>query len=516
MEYLIPILSGIVGLAVGIIIMMVMSRAGLNKAKEQAKQVITEATDKAENITREAALDARMQVYEMKLAAEKEIKEKKQEAQKLDAKLMRREDTLNFRDEVLTNKEKQFEEKNKKLTEKFNVLETMEEDFKSKKAELLTELERIASMSVDDARKELMEAVEKKIQNEITVYVKEQEEEARSRASENARDIISLAIQRYAQEETQERTVSVVALPSEEMKGRIIGREGRNIKAIEQATGVDLIIDDTPETITVSCFDPIRREIAKQALENLIRDGRIHPGRIEEVVKKVTEELEETVRKTGEETIFNLGLGKMDREIIRLVGRLKYRYSYGQNALQHSIEVASLAGIMAAELGLNQNLAKRAGLLHDIGKAIDFEAEGSHVELGAKMAKKYGESSTVINSIMSHHGDEEAKSIISVLVGAADTLSAARPGARFESMENYINRLEKLEEIANSFEGIEKTYAIQAGREIRVMAIPDKLDDLGCFRVAREIKEKIENEMTYPGQIKVTVIRETRAQETAK
>ena len=516
MEYLIPILSGIVGLAIGIIIMMVMSRAGLNKAKEQAKQVITEATDKAENITREAALDARMQVYEMKLAAEKEIKEKKQEAQKLDAKLMRREDTLNFRDEVLTNKEKQFEEKNKKLTEKFNVLETMEEDFKSKKAELLTELERIASMSVDDARKELMEAVEKKIQNEITVYVKEQEEEARSRASENARDIISLAIQRYAQEETQERTVSVVALPSEEMKGRIIGREGRNIKAIEQATGVDLIIDDTPETITVSCFDPIRREIAKQALENLIRDGRIHPGRIEEVVKKVTEELEETVRKTGEETIFNLGLGKMDREIIRLVGRLKYRYSYGQNALQHSIEVASLAGIMAAELGLNQNLAKRAGLLHDIGKAIDFEAEGSHVELGAKMAKKYGESSTVINSIMSHHGDEEAKSIISVLVGAADTLSAARPGARFESMENYINRLEKLEEIANSFEGIEKTYAIQAGREIRVMAIPDKLDDLGCFRVAREIKEKIENEMTYPGQIKVTVIRETRAQETAK
>ena len=516
MEYLIPILSGIVGLAVGIIVMMVMSRAGLNKAKEQAKQVITEATDKAENITREAALDARMQVYEMKLAAEKEIKEKKLEAQKLDAKLMRREDTLNFRDEVLTNKEKQFEEKNKKLTEKFNVLETMEEDFKHKKAELLTELERIASMSIDDARKELMEAVEKKIQNEITVYVKEQEEEARSRASENARNIISLAIQRYAQEETQERTVSVVALPSEEMKGRIIGREGRNIKAIEQATGVDLIIDDTPETITVSCFDPIRREIAKQALENLIRDGRIHPGRIEEVVKKVTEELEETVRKTGEETIFNLGLGKMDREIIRLVGRLKYRYSYGQNALQHSIEVASLAGIMAAELGLNQNLAKRAGLLHDIGKAIDFEAEGSHVELGAKIAKKYGESATVINSIMSHHGDEEAKSIISTLVGAADTLSAARPGARFESMENYINRLEKLEEIANSFEGIEKTYAIQAGREIRVMAIPDKLDDIGCFRVAREIKEKIENEMTYPGQIKVTVIRETRAQETAK
>ncbi|MDD2591197.1 MAG: ribonuclease Y [Erysipelotrichaceae bacterium] len=516
MDNLIPILSGMVGLAVGIIIMMLISKAGLNKAKEQAKQVIEEASEKAENITREAALDARMQVYEMKLAAEKEIKEKKQEAQKLESKLTRREDTLNFRDEVLTNKEKQFEEKNKKLTEKFSVLEKMEEELSKKQAEQMSELERIASMSFDDARRELMESVEKKIQNEITAYVKEQDEEARSRASDNARNIISLAIQRYAQEETQERTVSVVALPSEEMKGRIIGREGRNIKAIEQATGVDLIIDDTPETITVSCFDPIRREIAKQALENLIRDGRIHPGRIEEVVKKVTEELEETVRKTGEETIFNLGLGKMDREIIRLVGRLKYRYSYGQNALQHSVEVATLSGIMAAELGLNQNLAKRAGLLHDIGKAIDFEAEGSHVELGAKIAKKHGENATVINAIESHHGDVETKSIISVLVGAADTLSAARPGARFESMENYINRLEKLEEIANSFEGIDKTYAIQAGREIRVMAIPDKLDDLACYRVAREIKEKIENEMTYPGQIKVTVIRETRAQETAK
>ena len=516
MDNLIPILSGMVGLAVGIIIMMLISKAGLNKAKEQAKQVIEEASEKAENITREAALDARMQVYEMKLAAEKEIKEKKQEAHKLESKLTRREDTLNFRDEVLTNKEKQFEEKNKKLTEKFSVLEKMEEELSKKQAEQMSELERIASMSFDDARRELMESVEKKIQNEITAYVKEQDEEARSRASDNARNIISLAIQRYAQEETQERTVSVVALPSEEMKGRIIGREGRNIKAIEQATGVDLIIDDTPETITVSCFDPIRRETAKQALENLIRDGRIHPGRIEEVVKKVTEELEETVRKTGEETIFNLGLGKMDREIIRLVGRLKYRYSYGQNALQHSVEVATLSGIMAAELGLNQNLAKRAGLLHDIGKAIDFEAEGSHVELGAKIAKKHGENATVINAIESHHGDVETKSIISVLVGAADTLSAARPGARFESMENYINRLEKLEEIANSFEGIDKTYAIQAGREIRVMAIPDKLDDLACYRVAREIKEKIENEMTYPGQIKVTVIRETRAQETAK
>ncbi len=516
MQDFIPILSGIVGLVLGISIMIFMSYRRLNKHQEMAKQVIKEANEKAETITREAALDARMQVYELKLAAEREIKDKKLEAQKAETKLMRREDTLNFRDEVLTNKEKQFEEKNKKLTDKLNVLEKMEEDLSKQKELQHAELERIATMSVEDAKKELMEVVEKKIQNEVTTYIKDQEDEARSKASENARNIISLAIQRYAQEETQEKTVSVVALPSEEMKGRIIGREGRNIKAIEQATGVDLIIDDTPETITVSCFDPIRREIARQALENLIRDGRIHPGRIEEVVKKVTEELEETIRKTGEETIFALGLGKVDREIIRLVGRLKYRYSYGQNALQHSVEVATLAGIMAAELGMNQNLAKRAGLLHDIGKAIDFEAEGSHVELGVKIAKKHGENNVVINAIESHHGDVEAKSIIPILVSAADTLSAARPGARFESMENYINRLEKLEEIANSFEGIDKTYAIQAGREIRVMAIPDKLDDLACFRVAREIKEKIESELSYPGQIKVTVIRETRAQEVAK
>lgn len=516
MDYLIPILSSIVGLAVGVMIMTLMSRAGLNKAKEEAKQVITEATEKAESITREAALDARMQVYELKLAAEKDIKEKRSEAQKQESKLLRREDNLNFRDEVLTNKEKQFEEKNNQLTEKFNVLGKMEDDLNKKKDQQILELERIASMSSEEAKRELMEVVEKKIQNEITSYIKDQEDEAKSKAAESARNIISLAIQRYAQEETQEKTVSVVALPSEEMKGRIIGREGRNIKAIEQATGVDLIIDDTPETITVSCFDPIRREIARQALESLIKDGRIHPGRIEEVVKKVTDELEETIRKTGEETIFALGLGKMDREIIRLIGRLKYRYSYGQNALQHSIEVASLAGIMAAELGMNQNLAKRAGLLHDIGKAVDFEAEGSHVELGVKIAKKHGENNIVINSIESHHGDVEAKSIVAVLVAAADTLSAARPGARFESMENYINRLEKLEEIANGFEGIEKTYAIQAGREIRVMAIPDKLDDNACHMIARQIKEKIENEMTYPGQIKVTVIRETRAQEIAK
>ncbi len=377
-------------------------------------------------------------------------------------------------------------------------------------------LEKVASMTAAEAKEQLFENVKVQTANEMALYVKEQEENAKATASDTARKIIGDAIQRYAQEETIERTVSVVALPSEDMKGRIIGREGRNIRAIEQATGVDLIIDDTPETITISCFDPIRREIARLTLEHLIKDGRIQPGRIEEVVAKKTAELNETMKKAGEEAVFQLGLGRMDRELITLLGRLKYRYSYGQNVLQHSIEVAHLAGMMAAELGLKQSLAKRAGLLHDIGKAVDFEQEGSHVELGVKVCKKHGENETVLNAIASHHGDEEPKTVIACLVAAADALSAARPGARYESLENYVNRLEDLENIANSFEGVDKSYAIQAGREIRVMVKPDKIDDANSYRIAREIKTKIENELTYPGQIKVTVIRETRASEIAK
>ncbi|MBQ2655680.1 MAG: ribonuclease Y, partial [Erysipelotrichaceae bacterium] len=341
-------------------------------------------------------------------------------------------------------------------------------------------------------------------------------EEAKETAAENTREIIATAIQRYSQDETLERTVSVVALPSEEMKGRIIGREGRNIRAIEQATGADLIIDDTPEAITVSCFDPIRREIARLSLETLIRDGRIQPGRIEDVVEKTTKEMNRNIQKYGEDACFKLQIGKIDKELVKLIGRMRYRYSYGQNGLEHSIEVASFAGMMAAELGLNQNLAKRAGLLHDIGKAVDFEQEGTHVELGAKLAKKYGERPEVINAIESHHGDVPANNLISILVAAADTLSAARPGARYEGIENYINRLESLEKIANDFDGVDKAYAIQAGREVRVMVVPEKVDDNKCTMIARAIKERIENELTYPGQIKVTVIREMRAQETAK
>ncbi|MBF1124229.1 MAG: ribonuclease Y, partial [Solobacterium sp.] len=363
---------------------------------------------------------------------------------------------------------------------------------------------------------ELMEAVEKKTEAEIATYLRDKQEEAEAEASSVARNIISLAIHRYSQEETIERTVSTVTLPSEEMKGRIIGREGRNIKAIDQATGVDLIIDDTPDIITVSCFNPIRREIARQSLEILMKDGRIQPGRIEEVVQKVTDELEETIFKIGNEAVFKLGIGKMNRELIKLVGRMRFRYSYGQNGLSHSVEVAHFAGMMAAELGLNQALAKRAGLLHDIGKALDFETEGTHVELGSKVAKKYGENPIVINSIEAHHGDTAPTDIISVLVAAADTISAARPGARYESMEGYIQRLENLEKIALDFEGVEKAFAIQAGRELRVMVQPEKIDDVRMVKVAHDIRERIENEMTYPGQIKVTLIREVRAQELAK
>ena len=392
----------------------------------------------------------------------------------------------------------------------------MEEELQSRIDGQIAILERVSNMSKEEARSELMEVVESKMADEVAAFIRDKEEEAKEMAAENAREIIATAIQRYSQDETLERTVSVVSLPSEEMKGRIIGREGRNIRAIEQATGADLIIDDTPEAITVSCFDPIRREIARLSLETLIRDGRIQPGRIEDVVEKTTKEMNRNIQKYGEDACFKLQIGKIDKELVKLIGRMRYRYSYGQNGLEHSIEVASFAGMMAAELGLNQNLAKRAGLLHDIGKAVDFEQEGTHVELGAKLAKKYGERPEVINAIESHHGDVPANNLISILVAAADTLSAARPGARYEGIENYINRLESLEKIANDFDGVDKAYAIQAGREVRVMVVPEKVDDNKCTMIARAIKERIENELTYPGQIKVTVIREMRAQETAK
>ena len=517
MDILLPVLlSVLAGLAGGIILMLLISKAGLNKDKIKAEKLLQEATVKAENTVKQAVLDGKTQTHELKIAAEKEIKERKQEITEMENKLLRREDNLNFRDDALTQKEQQIDLKNNQLTKKMSELDEKEKLLQEKIDIQIVELERVAAMSTTEAKKELFEIVEKRMENEVVAYIKEKEEEAKSIADDKARNIVALAIQKMSQDEAVDRTVSVVALPSEEMKGRIIGREGRNIKSIEQATGVDLIIDDTPETITISCFDPVRREIARIALETLIRDGRIQPGRIEEVGNQVRNEIENNIQKVGEDTIFKLGIGKMSRDIVHLVGRLKYRYSYGQNALQHSMEVAKLAGSMAAELGLNQTLARRAGLLHDIGKALDTETEGSHVELGYKFCKKHGENDIVLNAIQSHHGEVEPKSIIAVLVQAADTLSAARPGARYEAMQNYINRLEELEKITKSFEGVDTSYAIQAGRELRVIVHPDKVDDLSCAKIARGIRERIENELTYPGQIKVTVIRELRTSELAK
>lgn len=510
------VLSAVVVFVVMILAMIIINKRGLNRSLEQSHSLINEAEEKAEMISRQAQLEAKTQAYEIKLNAEKEAKTLRKEVQDYEIKLDRREDTLNLRDNNLVSKDKELSQKQRELELKSDQLDKMEAILGEQTANQILELERISSMPVSQARTELFDIVEKQMENEVLAYIKDQEDEAHTRAEEVARNIISLAISRYSQEVTQERTSSIVKLPSEDMKGRIIGREGRNIRAFEQATGVDLLIDDTPEIITLSCFDPVRREIARMALTTLVSDGRIQPGRIEEVVEKARKELYQIIQKTGQDTIFDLGLSKMDREIVAIIGRLKYRYSYGQNVLTHSIEVAHLAGMMAAELGLNQKLAKRAGLLHDIGKGLDFEVEGTHVELGSRLAKKHGEHPIVINAIASHHGDTEATSAIAVLVAAADTLSSARPGARFESFENYIQRLEDLEAIATSKDGVQRAFAIQAGRELRVMVVPDQMSDLKTVKLAREIREQIETEMTYPGQIKVTVIRELRALEIAK
>ena len=488
------------------------------KQRDEVKggRIVREAEIKAEHIVKNAQLDGKQVVNEMKNEAEKELRERKNEISAQENKLLQREQNIDRRDGALSQKEAALEEKNQQLTRRLQDVDKKEQTLQQKIDSIIVELEKVAQMSTQEAKDELFKRVESKISREIAVFIKNKEEEAKEKAATEAQELLSLAMCKYAQEVTQDRTVSVVALPNDEMKGRIIGREGRNIRTLETLLGVDLIIDDTPEVITVSCFNPIRREIARMALEALIKDGRIQPGRIEEIVEKCKQEVDETIHKTGQEVAFKLGLPRINKELLDYVGRLKYRTSYGQNALDHSIEVAYLAGTMAAELGLDQNLAKRAGLLHDIGKALDFEVDGSHVELGVRLAKKYGENDVVVNSIESHHGDVPAKYIIANLVQAADTLSAARPGARSEMLENYIQRIEKLEEICKSYDGVYQSYAMQSGRELRVMVIPDKIDDIGAFKLAREIKERIEAEMTYPGQIKVSVIREYRAVETAK
>ena len=487
-----------------------------NNAKKQAENIIKEAEVKGSQIVKSAQIEGRSAALELKVAAEKEAKERKDEVLELEKKLVTREQQMDVREMVISQKEEQIKQTNQQLENKNKELDKKQEVLQEKIDSIIVELQKVSQMTLEDAKAELFKRVEQKIEHELAAFMKEKEEEAEEKAAENAREVLSLAIDKYSQEVASERTVSVVSLPSDEMKGRIIGREGRNIKTIEQLTGVDLIIDDTPEVITVSCFDPIRREIARRSLEALIKDGRIQPGRIEEIIEKSKQEVKEITKKAGEEALFKLNLPRMNKDMVELIGRLKFRTSYGQNALTHSMEVAYLSGIMAAELGVDQQLAKRAGLLHDLGKALDFEMEGSHVELGVRYAKKYNENEVVINAIESHHGDVPAKFIISHLVSAADTLSAARPGARSETLDTYIKRIEQLEAISKGFDGVSSAYAIQAGREVRVMVVPEKVDDVQAYKIARDIKNKIETELTYPGQIKVTVVRETRASEIAK
>ena len=515
-----PFLYGGIGLVLGVICGILFMRLkpvfGLKEAQKKVQKAVKEAETKAEQIVRSAQLDAKTLTYEMKAEADNEIKEKKAEVQSLENKILQREQSIDKRDIALQGKEEILDQKNEQLTKRSKELDKRESDLDAKFETIIKELEKVSAMTQQEAKQVLFERVQEKIAGEIASYIKTKEEEAKDKVNETARNLLGLAVQKYSQEVACEKTISVVALPSDDLKGRIIGREGRNIRTLEQKIGVDLIIDDTPEVITVSCFDPIRRETARLALEYLIKDGRIQPGKIEEAVDKATQEVNESTKAAGEEAMFKLGINKINKDLVNIIGRLKYRTSYGQNVLQHSIQVAYLAGIMAAELGVDQYLARRAGLLHDLGKAVDFEMEGSHVDIGVRLAKKYGERPEVINAIASHHGDVPANNVISNLVAAADTLSAARPGARSESLENYIQRIEKLEQISKEFEGVSNAYAIQAGREIRVMVVPSIVDDIKSFKLARDIREKIENELTYPGQIKVTVIRETRAQEIAK
>jgi len=513
---IVALIAIIAGAVIGIVVRKKMLENKLDSAEDYSRKLILEASKQAETIRKEAQLQAKDKLYQMKLDFEDETKSRKKDLQSQERRLFQKEETLDKRMEQLEQREGLIAKEEAALANRDNALKKKEGEFNKLIEEERQKLERIAGISVNEAKEMLVSSMESEARHEASKLIKKIEAETREISNRKAQEILALAIKRYAGDYVAEESVSVVNLPNDEMKGRIIGREGRNIRALEAATGIDLIIDDTPEAVVLSGFNPIRREVAKVALERLIEDGRIHPARIEEIVERVSREIEVHIKEAGEQATFDIGLHGIHPELIKLIGRLKYRSSYAQNVLEHSMEVAFLCGIMASELKLDEKQAKRIGLLHDIGKAVDHEVEGAHAPIGADLAEKYGESEQVVHAIAAHHEDIQATSVMDVLLQAADTLSGARPGARREMYETYVKRLEDMEEIAMSFKGVSKSYAIQAGREIRIIVESDKVDDFESTMICSEVAKKIEKGLTYPGQIKVTVIRETRAVEYAK
>lgn len=515
-DYIFSILLVMLGLLIGLFIAFVINSIRVSVASKKVASLMANAKKEIEKMKRDAALEQKEEAHKLKMDLDKEIREKKEEIKESENRLLQREASIDKRDELCQKRESSLDEREDRLSLKNSEIQNEKSKVDEIKKQQLDLLEQISGFSKEKAKEMVMSQVKENMSKEIAEFVRESENEAKLTADRTARELIVTSMQKYAADIAGEQTVTVVDLPNDEMKGRIIGREGRNIRTIEAITGVDLIIDDTPEAVVLSSFDPLRREIARVTLETLIKDGRIHPTRIEELYDKVCQDMKQQIIEYGQDATFELGLTKFDPELIEIIGKLHFRTSYGQNALQHSLEVAHLSGLLAGELGENTTLAKRAGLLHDIGKAIDHEVEGSHVDIGVDIAKKYHEDSIVINAIASHHGDTPATSVIASIVAIADALSASRPGARNDSLENYIKRLSQLEEVGNHIPGVEKSYAVQAGRELRVIVKPEEIDDLEAHKIAREVKEQIEANMKYPGTIKITVVRETRAQEEAK